>query len=153
MVQGIGRKDAAPQRFPASDWVSKRPDLAKFPVKFLVCREFCPETGAISTASPARQSCVQPGSRIDARIGRKSWLFANSPLSPDSRSCEVEGEITESLRPNPQKFPFCGDYRRRLVRSALPPEGGSPNSATTRALAPDKVGAGVLRRGSSMTRI
>lgn len=31
-------------------------------------------------------------------------------------------ESAESLRPCPRKFPFCRDFRRRPVRSRLPPE-------------------------------
>jgi hypothetical protein len=38
------------------------------------------------------------------------------------RFAELEVKIAESLRPRPQIFLFCGDYRRRLVRSRLPPE-------------------------------
>ena len=80
------------------------------------------ETGAISTASPASQSCVRPGSPRSAGKGRKSRLFAHSTLSPDSRFAGLEVEIAESLRPCPQIFPFYEDYRRRLVRSRLPPD-------------------------------
>src|SRR4051794_39742453 len=52
----------------------------------------------------------------------KPGLFVHSVLSPDPRSGKVEGLIAESLRPQLQKLPFCGDYRRRLVRSPLPPD-------------------------------
>jgi len=31
-------------------------------------------------------------------------------------------ESAESLRPCPRKFPFCRDFRRRPVRSRLPPD-------------------------------
>jgi hypothetical protein len=47
--------------------------------------------------------------------------FAHSTLSPDSRSLNLGGEIAKSLRPSPQKFPFCRDFRRRPVRTLLPP--------------------------------
>src|ERR1700712_6109352 len=33
--------------------------------------------------------------------------------------------MAESLRPIPEKFPFWGDYWRRLVRSRLPPDHGT----------------------------
>ena len=58
-------------------------------------------------------------------MGRKSRLFAHSLWSPDSRFAELEGEMAESLRPFTQIFPFCGDYRRRRVRSGLPPDLGT----------------------------
>jgi hypothetical protein len=56
-------------------------------------------------------------------MGRKSPLFAHLNLSPDPRIAELKEEIGKSLRPNPRIFPFCGDYRRRRVRSGLPPDG------------------------------
>jgi len=62
-------------------------------------------------------------------MGRKSWLFAHSLSSLDSRFAELEVEIAESLRPCPRIFPFCGDYRRRLAWSRLPPEGTSVETA------------------------
>lgn len=52
---------------------------------------------------------------------RKSRLFAHSLWSPDSRFAELEAGIVESLRAFPRIFPFRGDYRRRRVRSGLPP--------------------------------
>jgi len=58
-------------------------------------------------------------------MGRKSRLFAHSLWSPDSRFTELEAEIAESLRPFPRIFPFWGDYRRRRVRSGLPPDPGT----------------------------
>jgi hypothetical protein len=80
------------------------------------------ETGAINTASPATHSHLWPGYLRDVRMGRKSRLFAHSLPSLGSRFPELEVKIPESLRPRPRIFPFCGDYRRRLVRSRLPPE-------------------------------
>ena len=68
-------------------------------------------------ASPARHFGVRPGSPGDAGMGRKSRLFAYSISSPDSQFADLGVEIAESLRPCPRIFPFCGDYRRRLVRS------------------------------------
>jgi hypothetical protein len=61
-------------------------------------------------------------------MGRKSRLFAYSISSPDTRFARQEVEIAESLRPCPRIFPFCGDSRRRLVRSRLPPEPDSPKA-------------------------
>jgi hypothetical protein len=58
-------------------------------------------------------------------MGRKSRLFACSISSPDPEFADVEVEFAESLRPCPRIFPFCGDYRRRPVRSRLPPEHGT----------------------------
>jgi len=54
-------------------------------------------------------------------MGRKSRLFAHLNLSPELRFAELKEEIGKSLRPHPQIFPFCGDYRRRRVRSGLVP--------------------------------
>jgi hypothetical protein len=45
------------------------------------------------------------------RMGRKSWLFAHSHLSPDPRFAELKEEIGKSLRPYPRIFPFCRDNR------------------------------------------
>jgi DNA methylase len=55
-------------------------------------------------------------------MGRKSGLLAHSLPSLDSRVAGLEVEIAESLPPRPRIFPFDGDYRRRRVRSELPPE-------------------------------
>ena len=55
-------------------------------------------------------------------MGRKCGLFAYSTSSPGSGFAELEVKSPERLRPCPRIFPFCGDYRRRLVRSRLPPE-------------------------------
>jgi hypothetical protein len=63
---------------------------------------------------PATHSGVRPGSARNARMGRKSPLFAHSLLSPDSQLANPGAPIAESLQPRPRKFPFCGDYRRRL---------------------------------------
>jgi hypothetical protein len=58
-------------------------------------------------------------------MGRKSRLFVHSLASLGSGFAELEAQIAESLRSFPQIFPFWGDYRRRRVRSGLPPEAGS----------------------------
>ena len=55
-------------------------DFAKFPVKFPVSREFGGETGAISTASPARQSAFPLGARGSAGKARQQRAFVNLPL-------------------------------------------------------------------------
>jgi hypothetical protein len=83
----------------------RKPPNRKIPCK-IPCSQGIPvETGAISTASPAKQSCVQPGSPTDARIGRKSRLFAIqvclwTPGSPDMRrkSPKVSGLVCEYSR-------------------------------------------------------
>jgi hypothetical protein len=69
----------------------------------------------------ASHSRLWPNFPRDPGMGRKSRLFALSLWSPDSRFAEHEAQIAESLRPFRQIFPFWGDYRRRLVRSRLPP--------------------------------
>jgi hypothetical protein len=73
----------------------------------------------------ASHSGVWPSFPRDMRMGRKSRLLAHWLRSPDSRFAEEEAEIPESLRPFPRIFPFCGDYRRRRVRSGLPPDHGT----------------------------
>ena len=88
-------------------------------------RILIPPFGGSIPPAPATHSGVRQSSRIDARIGPKSGLFARSPSSLNSRFGEPEGEFAESLRPYPQIFPFCGDYRRRPVRSSLPPDLGT----------------------------
>jgi hypothetical protein len=75
------------------------------------------------SSRPSQASCVQPIRQRKPRVGRKSRHFVHSLLSLGSRFAEPEAEILE--RPCPRIFPFCGDYRRRLVRSPLPSEGGS----------------------------
>jgi hypothetical protein len=71
------------------------------------------ETGAISTASPARQSGVPPGSPGKARMGRKCRLFVRSTSSLHSQTSNCRAQNGASLRPYPQIFPFCRDCRRR----------------------------------------
>ncbi|SIN88628.1 hypothetical protein SAMN05443247_00462 [Bradyrhizobium erythrophlei] len=82
------------------------------------------ECGSSIPGWSASQSGARPGFPRSGRMGRKSPLFAHSISSSDFRFAHLEVEIAESLRPCPRIFPFCGDYRRRLVRSRLPPEGG-----------------------------
>ena len=41
--------------------------------------------------------------------------FAHSLSSLDYPFADLEVEIVESLRPRPRIFPFCGDYRWRIV--------------------------------------
>jgi hypothetical protein len=73
------------------------------------------ECGSSIPGWSASHSGVRPGSPRTATMGRKSRLFTHSTSSPDSRFADLEVEIAESLRPCPRLFPFCGDYRRRLV--------------------------------------
>jgi hypothetical protein len=72
------------------------------------------ETGAISTASPARHSCDPSDSPKDAKMGRKSRVFSDPITSLDSHFSDRGLEIAESLWPPPRIFPFCRDYRQRL---------------------------------------
>jgi hypothetical protein len=87
--------------------------ISEFPVKFPDSRESRMETGAISTASPASHSSVRPDFP-SARMGRKARLFGHSVLSPGSQLANRGPSIAESLQPQPRKFPFCRDDRRRL---------------------------------------
>ena len=93
---------------------------------------YSPSSSSIPPA-PATHSGVRPGSRRDARMGRKSRLFAHSLSSLDSRFAGREAGIAKSLRSFPRIFPFWGDFRWRRVRSGLPPEDGSPTSRTDKA--------------------
>ena len=104
--------------------------ISRIPCKIPCLQGIWLETGAISTASPATQSCGLRQPTTCASQARKSGLFAHSTWSPGSRSPGLGGERAESLRPIPEKLPFCGDYWRRLVRSQLPPEGGRGSSCT-----------------------
>ena len=106
--------------------------FSKYALKSLNNQADPPFGGSIPPA-PATHSGVRPGSRRDARMGRKSRLFAHSLSSPDSRFAGHEAEIAKSLRPFPRIFPFWGDFRWRRVRSGLPPEDGSPTSRTDKA--------------------
>ena len=92
---------------------SRTGESVRFPIRHIEVRILPPQP-PIPAFGQASQE--------DARMGRKSRLFAHSISSPDSRLADLEAEIAESLRPCPQIFPFWGDYRRRLVRSRLPPD-------------------------------
>jgi hypothetical protein len=60
----------------------------------------------------ASHSGIRPGPSKDARMGRKSGLFARSTSSLDSQIDNRRAPIGESLRPHPRIFPFCRDCRR-----------------------------------------
>ena len=62
------------------------------------------ECGSSIPGWSATQFCVRPASQ-DARMGRKSRLFAHSVSSPNSRFADVEAEIAESLRPLSANIP------------------------------------------------
>ena len=94
-------------------------------------RILIPPFGGSIPPAPATRSHVWPSFPRDARMGRKSRLFAHSLSSLDPRFAEVEAEIAKSLQPSPRIFPFCGDYRRRLVRSPLDGGGGSEFTLST----------------------
>jgi len=77
---------------------------------------------AISRFDSCRPSQSFPHSARKRREnGAGIPAFAHSRASLNLRLVKFEGEIAESLRPRPRIFPFCEDYRRRLVRSRLPP--------------------------------
>ena len=101
---------AAAQSFLARIDQSRGPDFAKFPVKFPVSREFNRETGAISTASPARQSGLRADIPRGAEKGRQQRAFAFGLRSRDSHFAFLAGQIAESLRPFSEIFPFSGEY-------------------------------------------
>ena len=75
--------------------------------------EFDPSQGS----QPVR---VRPGFPRNARMGRKSRLFAHSTFVSDSRFADLEDGNRRKSPASSAKFPFCGDYRRRPVRSRLP---------------------------------
>jgi hypothetical protein len=64
-------------------------------------------------------------------MGRNSRLFARSVLSPDSQRADPRARFAESLRPRPEIFPFCGDYRRRLGAMTTAPRGVQSTTAMT----------------------
>jgi len=71
-------------------------------------------------SSPASDPSLQPSPHRPGNPG----FFRHSTWSPECRSPNFARKIAESLQPFPEKIPFCRDYRRRLVRSGLPPESG-----------------------------
>ncbi len=73
----------------------------------------------------ATQSCYSPRFTTCAPEARKSGLFRAFVLVSKLRFLLLGAEVAESLRPIPEKFPFCGDYWRRPVRSRLPPDHGT----------------------------
>jgi hypothetical protein len=77
------------------------------------------ETGAISTASPARQS---RGQRCSSSMRRKArcWrAFAVRRRSLNSQVGELAGQFGNSLRRLPRIFPFWGTRAGDEVRSPL----------------------------------
>ena len=84
-------------------------------------RILIPPFGGSIPPAPASHSCIRPGFPGDARMGRKSGLFAHLILSLETQIRKSGTEIDESLRPFLQIFPFRGEFRRRQVRSPLPP--------------------------------
>jgi hypothetical protein len=72
------------------------PEIAIFPVKFPVSREFALETGAISTASPARQSgiprfCPQQCQKWPPMAG--FCKLARGLQAPDLATCRAKSPI------------------------------------------------------------
>lgn len=78
-------------------------------------RILIPPFGGSIPPAPARQSCGQRQFTTCASQARKCGHFGLSTWSPGSRSRNLRGEMAESLRPFPEKLPFCRDYWRRLV--------------------------------------
>ena len=105
---------AATQRFAAQLFVAVGLKITVFPVKFPVSREFALETGAISTASPARQSGIW---RLYPRQRQKAPPMAGfCELVAGLRTSEFGHfrlGIADSLRPIFEIFPFSGDRGRR----------------------------------------
>jgi hypothetical protein len=118
------RKTAAIQAFLAEDDVSPWPDFAKFPLKFPVSREIQRETGAFSTASPARQCGFWQWIPRNGKKPANSGLLRIHARSPESRIAGCGGQTTESLRPTPRIFPFPGERGWRFRSIATAARGG-----------------------------
>jgi hypothetical protein len=89
------------------------PEIAKFPVKFPVSREFAWRR----LRSALRRQPGRPAGRVFAQIYRETpaigGLLCVRGESPGG-GMGVRGDGNpESLRPTPQKFPFSGDSLRR----------------------------------------
>jgi hypothetical protein len=112
---------AAPQ--PAQ----QRSDQGRKPVISAQSRwrgQFRTSISRFESSRPSQPFVRSAGFARKRQNGPEIAAFREFILSPDSRFADPEVEITESLRPCPQIFPFCGDHRRRPVGSQLPPEGG-----------------------------
>ena len=84
---------------------SRRGESVLFPIRHIEVRILPPSHPFICSARSSKKR--ENGPEIPA--------FRYSISSPGSRFADVEVEIAESLWPCARKFPFCGDYRRRLV--------------------------------------
>jgi hypothetical protein len=62
--------------------------------------------------------------RPEIRAFRAFGCVSGLPVRPTCGGNRRKSPATSQI------FPFCGDYRRRLVRSRLPPEAGSKISHT-----------------------
>ena len=102
----------------------------KFPAKFPVSKGISQETGAISTASPARQSGLRANIPRGARKGRQQQAFAFGLRSPRLPFRFFGGP---HRRKSPAVFENIPVFRRlrpeTLVRTPLPGEGGSYDEA------------------------
>ena len=89
------------------------PDISKGLFPLGIC-----ESDPWKVSQPFPRSVRLPKRREN---GAEIPAFAHSRATLDLRLVKFEGEIAERLRPCPRIFPFCGEYRRRLVRSRLLP--------------------------------
>ena len=97
---------------PSANAIVPKPE--KFPVKFPVSREFAWRSARSALRrQPAISAFAQPPQ--ERGNGPEIRAFRLSDSVSRSRFPDPEVEIAESLRPCPRIFPFCGDYRGRLV--------------------------------------
>jgi hypothetical protein len=89
---------AAAQAFLAGAVPVIGPEFAKFPVKFSVCGEFVPETGAISIGIASQlvgQLMIVTSQNLERPATRgPSQIFAPSP---DNKIGQSQSEIADSL--------------------------------------------------------
>jgi len=114
----------------------RSPEIAKFPVKFPDTKGILIETGAICTASPARQS---RGRRCRSSMRRKARCWRDFVVwrrSLNSQIGELPGQFGKSLRLLLRIFPFWGDARRRRGPISTACSSGSPLDRIRRSFVP-----------------
>src|SRR5205823_1110995 len=81
------------------------------------------EMGVWKFESSQVSQAVRRSARLPKERGNGPEIraFRSFDFVSGSRFAALEAELVESLRPCPRIFPFCGDCRRRRVRSLLPP--------------------------------